>query len=64
MQYLKITLTNDKGNTSYDTVIGMQGEPSEQLETTLEAFEDYLAVIHKIDPMVNSLEIGEAVVIN
>lgn len=61
MKYLKITLTDDKGETQYDATIGMQGEPSEQLETSLEAFEDYLAVIHKIDPMVNCLDFAEVV---
>ena len=61
MKYLNITLTGEEGETYYDVSIGMQGEPSEQLETSLEAFEDYLAVIHKIDPMVNSLDFVEVV---
>lgn len=43
------------------TTYTLQGDEAEKLETTLGAFEDVLATHFKIDPMVNSLDIVEAV---
>ena len=39
----------------------LKGDDSEKLEATLGAFEDVLVTHFKIDPMVNSLDIVDAV---
>jgi len=59
MKHLKIILTDKEGEVLYDATHGVgQGNV---LEETLAAFEDYFAEVHKIDPMVNSLEFVEAI---
>ena len=42
----------------------LKGDDGEKLEATLGAFEDVLSTHFKIDPMVNSLEIVDAVAID
>jgi len=62
MKHLKIILTNKEGEILYDATHGVgQGNV---LEETLEAFEDYLAAVYGIDPMVNSLDIVETVALD
>ena len=62
MKHLKIILTDKKGEVLYDATHGVgQGNI---LEETLAAFEDYLAEVHNIDPMVNSLEFVDAVALD
>ena len=46
------------------SVYNLQGDKAEKLETTLGAFEDVLSTHFKIDPMVNSLDIVDAVALN
>ena len=46
------------------SVYTLQGNKAEKLETTIGAFEDVLATHFKIDPMVNSLDIVDAVALN
>ena len=59
MKHLKIILTDKEGKILYDATHGVgQGNV---LEETLAAFEDYLAEVHKIDPMVNSLDFVDVV---
>lgn len=55
-----ITIEVD-GNKSVYT---LQGDDGEKLETTIGAFEDVLATHFKIDPMVNSLDIVDAVALD
>lgn len=61
MKHLRIILTDTEGETLYDVTHGIQGNAPEQLEDTLSAFEDHLADIHKIDPMVNCLDFVDVV---
>jgi len=46
------------------SVYTLEGNKAEKLETTIGAFEDVLATHFKIDPMVNSLDIVDAVALN
>tara|TARA_S200002703_G_scaffold64641_1_gene55929 strand:- start:2386 stop:2577 length:192 start_codon:yes stop_codon:yes gene_type:complete len=46
------------------SVYTLQGDDGEKLETTIGAFEDVLATHFKIDPMVNSLDIVDAVALD
>ena len=46
------------------SVYTLQGDKAEKLETTIGAFEDVLAKHFDIDPMVNSLDIVDAVALN
>ena len=46
------------------SVYTLQGDKAEKFETTMGAFEDVLATHFKIDPMVNSLDIVDAVALN
>tara|TARA_R110002153_G_scaffold596_1_gene2820 strand:+ start:101 stop:298 length:198 start_codon:yes stop_codon:yes gene_type:complete len=52
-----ITIEVDGNKSVYD----LQGSDDEKLETTIGAFEDVLSAHFKIDPMVNSLDIVDAV---
>jgi len=45
-------------------VYTLEGDKAEKLETTIGAFEDVLAKHFDIDPMVNSLDIVDAVALN
>ena len=56
----KITIEVDDQKSVYT----LQGNKAEKLETTIGAFEDVLATHFKIDPMVNSLDIVDAVALN
>ena len=56
---LKISVGSDAGE--YSVTHSLEGTQAEQLEKTLEAFEDVLSTHFEIDPMVNSLDIVEAV---
>mgnify|MGYP003139284111 CR=1 FL=1 len=46
------------------SVYTLEGDKAEKLETTIGAFEDVLATHFEVDPMVNSLDIVDAVAIN
>ena len=46
------------------SVYDLQGKKAEKLETTIGAFEDVLSTHFKINPMVNSLEIVDAVALD
>ena len=46
------------------SVYTLQGNKAEKLETTIGAFEDVLATHFKINPMVNSLDIVDAVALD
>ena len=46
------------------TVYALEGDKSEKFETTMGAFEDVLATHFEVDPMVNSLDIVDAVALN
>ena len=46
------------------SVYTLEGKKAEKLETTIGAFEDVLATHFKIDPMVNSLDIVDAVALD
>jgi hypothetical protein len=46
------------------TVHTLQGDKAEKFETTMGAFEDVLATHFGVNPMTNSLEIVDAVVID
>ena len=59
MKHIKITLTDKEGEVLYDVTHGVGR--GNVLEETLDAFEDYLAEVHKIDPMVNSLDFVDVV---
>tara|TARA_E500000318_G_C3523094_1_gene197225 strand:+ start:277 stop:468 length:192 start_codon:yes stop_codon:yes gene_type:complete len=61
MKYIKITVTDENGETSYDATHLLQGSSPQQLEDTLSAFEDCLAEVHNIDPMVNALDFVDVV---
>ena len=56
----KITIEVDDQKSVYT----LQGNKAEKIETTIGAFEDVLATHFKIDPMVNSLDIVDAVALN
>ena len=56
---LKISIDSDAGE--HSVTHSLEGNQAEQLEKTLEAFEDVLATHFEIDPMVNSLDIVESV---
>jgi hypothetical protein len=45
-------------------VYTLEGDKAEKLETTIGAFEDVLAKHFDIDPMVNSLDIVDAVALD
>lgn len=55
-----ITIEVDGNKSVYD----LKGDDGEKLETTLGAFEDVLTTHFKIDPMVNSLDIVDAVALD
>ena len=60
-----ITIEVDDGNVfPKKTTYTLQGDDGEKLETTIGAFEDVLATHFKIDPMVNSLDIVDTVVLD
>ena len=46
------------------SIYTLEGNKAEKLETTIGAFEDVLSTHFKIDPMVNSLDIVDAVALN
>ena len=46
------------------SVYTLEGDEAEKLETTIGAFEDVLSTHFKIDPMVNSLDIVDAVALD
>ena len=46
------------------SVYDLQGNKAEKFETTIGAFEDVLATHFKINPMVNSLDIVDAVALD
>ena len=46
------------------SVYALQGDKAEKFETTMGAFEDVLATHFEVDPMVNSLDIVDAVALN
>jgi hypothetical protein len=56
----KITIEVDDQKSVYT----LEGGEAEKLETTIGAFEDVLATHFKIDPMVNSLDIVDAVALS
>ena len=56
----QITIEVDGKKSVYE----LQGKKAEKLETTIGAFEDVLATHFKIDPMVNSLDIVDAVALD
>ena len=47
-----------------ESVYTLEGDKAEKLETTIGAFEDVLATHFEVDPMVNSLDIVDAVALN
>ena len=58
----QITIEVNDGNVfSKKATYTLQGDEAEKLETVLGAFEDVLAQHFDIDPMVNSLDIVDAV---
>jgi hypothetical protein len=46
------------------SIYTLEGNKAEKLETTIGAFEDVLSTHFKINPMVNSLDIVDAVALN
>ena len=60
----KIIIQAVTSNKSEITTYTLEGDEAEKLETTLGAFEDVLSTHFKIDPMVNSLDIVDAVALN
>ena len=56
----QITIEVDGKKTVYE----LQGKKAEKFETTMGAFEDVLATHFEVDPMVNSLDIVDAVALN
>jgi len=60
MSIKEITIEVDGDKSVYT----LQGDDAEKLETTIGAFEDVLATHFKIDPMVNSLDIVDAVALS
>ena len=56
----QITLEVDGDKSIYT----LEGNKAEKLETTIGAFEDVLATHFKINPMVNSLDIVDAVALD
>tara|TARA_X000001382_G_scaffold101665_1_gene76326 strand:- start:269 stop:457 length:189 start_codon:yes stop_codon:yes gene_type:complete len=56
----KITIEVDDQKSVYT----LEGNKAEKLEATIGAFEDVLSTHFKIDPMVNSLDIVDAVALN
>ena len=60
----KIIIQAVTSNKSEIITYNLEGEEAEKLETTMGAFEDVLATHFNIDPMVNSLDIVDAVALD
>ena len=60
----KIIIQAVTSNKSEIITYNLEGDEAEKLETTMGAFEDVLATHFNIDPMVNSLDIVDAVALD
>lgn len=61
MKHISIQLTDYDGSIKYDAVHGIQGDKESCFQDTLDAFENYLAAIHGIDPTEQALDLVSAV---